>query len=233
MLCTTGIVNEIFGAVLDPDNPSQLCECAILAPKNIHVQHLNEQALDRLRVPNPEDERCYRSIDEAIYSEGQNEQLFSMEYLNTLTPTGMPPHELRLKRGAIVMLLRNLDVANGLCNGTRLIIERMGRYTLACRFFNGERSGQLAVIPRIDNYWEKRTPFRLRRRQFPIRVAFAMTINKAQGQSFSKVGIYLPEEVFSHGQLYVALSRAKTPEGIKIESSSTSLKNIVYTEVLM
>ncbi|KAK6031188.1 hypothetical protein OSTOST_02663 [Ostertagia ostertagi] len=71
MLCTTGIVNEIFGAVLDPDNPSQLCECAILAPKNIHVQHLNEQALDRLRVPNPEDERCYRSIDEAIYSEGR------------------------------------------------------------------------------------------------------------------------------------------------------------------
>ncbi|KAK6031187.1 hypothetical protein OSTOST_02662 [Ostertagia ostertagi] len=59
-----------------------------------------------------------------------------------------------------------------------------------------------------------------------------MTINKAQGQSFSKVGIYLPEEVFSHGQLYVALSRAKTPEGIKIESSSTSLKNIVYTESL-
>ncbi|PIO73234.1 hypothetical protein TELCIR_04797 [Teladorsagia circumcincta] len=233
MLRTTGIVDEIFGAVIDPDNTSQLCEYAILAPKNIHVRQLNEQAIDRLRVLNPEDERCYRSIDEAIYTEGQNEQLFSMEYLNTLTPTGMPPHEHLLKWGTIVMLLRNLDVANGLCNGTRLIIERMGRYTPACRFFCGERRGQLAVIPRINNYCEKRTPFCLRRRQFPIRVAFAMTINKAQGQSFSKVGIYLPEEVFSHGQLYVALSRAKTPEGIKIESPSTCLKNIVYTEVLM
>ncbi|PIO53561.1 hypothetical protein TELCIR_25099, partial [Teladorsagia circumcincta] len=96
----------------------------------------------------------------------------------------------------------------------------------------GERSGQLAIIPRIDNYWEKRTPFRLRRRQFPIRVAFAMTINKAQGQSFRKVGIYLPEDVFAHGQLYVALSRGRTRDGIKIQSPSTFLKNIVYNEVL-
>ncbi|PIO67000.1 hypothetical protein TELCIR_11269 [Teladorsagia circumcincta] len=105
MLCATGIVNEIFGAVINPDDLSQLCECAILAPKNIHVQHLNEQALDRLRISNPEDERCYRSIDEAVYPEGQNEQLFSMEYLNTLTPTGMPPHELRLKRGPVDMFI--------------------------------------------------------------------------------------------------------------------------------
>ncbi|XGW13313.1 hypothetical protein V3C99_000002 [Haemonchus contortus] len=233
MMCSSDIVTEVFGATLDPDRTSELYECAILAPKNVHVQRLNDTALDRLRVDRSEDEKTYKSVDEAIYLEGQYNQLFQQEYLNSLTPTGMPPHELRLKRGTIVMLLRNLDVTNGLCNGTRLRIETLGRFTLACKFICGDRAGRLAIIPRIDNYWEKRVPFRLRRRQFPVRVAFAMTINKAQGQSFNKVGVYLPQDVFSHGQLYVALSRARTPSGIRINSSKDAIKNIVFPEALL
>ncbi|KAK6012895.1 hypothetical protein OSTOST_21927 [Ostertagia ostertagi] len=232
MMCTTDIVSEVFGEILDPSTTSELCENAILAPKNVHVQRLNDDALLRLSVDRAQDERIYKSIDEAVYPEGESRQLFQMEYLNSLTPTGLPPHELHLKKGAIVMLLRNLDVANGLCNGTRLKVETLGRRTLACKFICGERIDQLAIIPRIDNYWDQRIPFRLRRRQFPVRIAFAMTINKAQGQSFNKVGVFLPEDVFSHGQLYVALSRARTPDGIRVKSPSNRLKNIVFDEVL-
>jgi ATP-dependent DNA helicase PIF1 len=44
------------------------------------------------------------------------------EFLNTLTPNGLPPHMLKLKTGCLVIMLRNIDPANGLCNGTRLII---------------------------------------------------------------------------------------------------------------
>ena len=58
-----------------------------------------------------------------------------------------------------------------------------------------------------------RFPFTLRRRQFPVRVAFAMTINKSQGQTLSRVGLFLPRQVFGHGQLYVALSRCGDPPG--------------------
>jgi ATP-dependent exoDNAse (exonuclease V) alpha subunit len=103
-------------------------------------------------------------------------------------------------------------------------------------------------------------PFRFKRKQFPVRLSFAMTINKSQGQTIPNVGIYLPEPVFSHGQLYVALSRATATANIKvltgtcdeesenkkekkdkkdenkkekkISTNETYTKNIVYTEVL-
>ncbi|VDL68499.1 unnamed protein product [Nippostrongylus brasiliensis] len=106
------------------------------------------------------------------------------EYLNSLIPPGMPLHNLHLKKGTIVMLMRNLDIHNGLCNGTRLAVETLGRFVLGCRFVSGRRKGELTIIPRIDLYWDV-APFRLRRRQFPVRVAFATTINRSQGQTFS------------------------------------------------
>ena len=70
-------------------------------------------------------------------------------------------------------------------------------------------------------------PFKLVRRQFPIIVLFAMTINKSQGQSLGHVGLYLPKDVLCHGQLYVALSRVKTKEGFKILMHDKSEKKII------
>ena len=85
-------------------------------------------------------------------------------------------------------------------------------------------------------------PFKFKRTQFPIRVSFAMTVNKAQGQTIPHVGIYLPNPVFSHGQLYVALSRATARSNVRIlsagkhvgskDSTCTLAKNIVYKQVL-
>ena len=75
----------------------------------------------------------------------------------------------------------------------------------------------------------------LYRKQFPIRLAFAITINKLQGQDFENLGLYICKPLFSHGQLYVALSRGKNPKNIFIQNEledPSALENIVWNEVL-
>jgi ATP-dependent exoDNAse (exonuclease V) alpha subunit len=68
-------------------------------------------------------------------------------------------------------------------------------------------------------------PLKFKRKKFPIRLSFAMTINKAQGQTIPTVGMYLPEPVSCHGQLYVALSRATARSNIKILSIKDNAKD--------
>lgn len=90
------------------------------------------------------------------------------------------------------MLLRNLNIREGLCNGTRMRVTKMMRYSLETVIIGGKFKGKKILIPRIKLLSNTRKlPFKLARLQIPVIPAFAMTINKSQGQSFEKVGLYL------------------------------------------
>ena len=167
-----------------------------------------------------------------------NNNIYPIEFLNSLNPSGIPLAELKLKVGIPIMLLRNLAPNQGLCNGTRLVITQMTNRVIEARILCGNHAGELAFIPRITLIpSNSELPFIFKRRQFPIRVAFAMTINKAQGQSVKYVGLDLQTPVFSHGQLYVALSRSISLYNIKVllpyNNVDTATTNVVYPEVLL
>jgi ATP-dependent DNA helicase PIF1 len=197
------------------------------------------------------EQMMYHSFDTAVHDPNNN---YPLEFLNTLTPNGLPPHVLKLKVGCPIMLLRNIEPANGLCNDTRLVVRGFQKNSIDAEIVLGQLAKMQIFLPRIPLFPSKDEmfPFQFKRKQFLIRLSFAMMVNKAQGQTIPKVGVYLPEPVFSHGQLYVALSRAtarskvkilvipvtdemKKKKGVERNSTingTTYTKNIVYKEVL-
>ena len=100
----------------------------------------------------------------------------------------------------------------------------------------GTCKGDDVLLPRITFYCDELdTPFALRRRQFPIRPSFAMTNNMSQGQIMKRAGLYLPQPVFSHGQLYVALSRvgSRSQLSVCVEHGKFVGREGVYTKNLV
>jgi len=171
-----------------------LRECAILAPRNKEVSLINVMVLSYL----PGTQVNFLSADFAENMEVANTYL--SEFLNTLEVSGMPSHKLLFKIGAPVMLLRNLDPLAGLCNGTRLIIRRFTMRVFEAKIITSKGAGNVAFIPRIKFISESSgLPFTFARKQFPLRLAYAMTINKSQGQTLSHVSLHLADDVFSHG----------------------------------
>ena len=235
------ILDSIFGKKLYPNQSHEFQDKAILCPTNKEVHRLNLRLLNRLEG----EMRTYKSADSIVLDENVNPTDYPMEFLNGLTPSGTPLHELNLKVGAIIMLMRNLNSQRGLCNGTRLVVESMLNNLIIAKVLTGKAKGNIVFIPRIDIVpSDTDLPFQLKRRQFPVMLAFVMTINKSQGQSLDSVGIYLENPVFSHGQLYVAFSRARSKDKVKVKvlktfaqgklirkSNRVFTKNIVYKEV--
>ena len=115
------------------------------------------------------------------------------------------------------MIIRNLNTAAGLCNGTRLFVRDLSPHLIVAQVLTGKAAGKVVFIPKLSIIpTDTDFPFKLSRTQFPVIPSFAITITKSQGQTLEKVGIFLPDPVFSHGQLYVACSRCPTKKGVKI-----------------
>jgi hypothetical protein len=227
-----------------------LADRAILCPRWTACYAVNNAMLDRL----PGEATVLTALNE--FCDDSSLMPLSPELLNGIDTPGIAPHSLRLKRHAVLILMRNLAPTRGLSNGTRLLLLDVLETRLRCVILTGKAAhvSNIVLIPRIwfilDPPNAAGFPCKWRRRQFPVRLAWSMSINKSQGQTLACVAVCLaffakegddestPMRCFAHGQLYVALSRVGDPEHLTLflgreDLDSLSTYNVVLRQVLM
>lgn len=235
LVCTTSLIDFVYPSQMSLANIDDFARKVILCPRNDECRRVNHSILmnrfaHRVRI--------YNAIDTVVADDPDEVAHYPTEFLNSLEPEGLPPYSLMLKPGAIVMLIRNLDPQRRLCNGTRLVVTELRQFNFRARLLSG--NGEEVIIPAIPlmTSEEDNLPMKMRRVQFPVRLSFAMTINKSQGQTFDRVGLLLSSPVFAHGQLYVAFSRVRNSASIRVGGlladniGHFTTNNIVYNEVL-
>ncbi|KAL1290057.1 hypothetical protein AAHE18_20G101800 [Arachis hypogaea] len=221
------IVNTIYlNLVQNFRDPSFFQDRAILALTVENVEEINNYIVDLL----PGEEKNYLSADSICGSDAYSDV--------EIRCSGLPNHSLKLKIGVPIILLRNVDPAGGLCNGTRLVVRDLGINVIGADIISGSNVGDKVFITRMNLIPSDTViPFKFQRRQFPVSLSFAMTINKSQGQTLSTVSLFLCRPVFCHSQLYVALSRVRNRNGLKILLCDeglvdpTKTENVVFKEV--
>jgi len=166
-----------------------LSERVILDAKNVDVNEINFQIQNKMAG---ELMKC-KSID--FVTDQDDVVRYLTEFLNSLELHGLPPHNLQLKIGSAIIMLRNINQPR-LCNGTRPAVKRLMNNVIKVTILNGKYKGEDVLIPRIPLILND-MPFDFKRLQFPVRLAFAMSLNKSQEQSLSVCGISLENPCFS------------------------------------
>ena len=174
------IVSSTYPDLLDNlENFSYFSDRAILAPTLELVEKVNDYVMTLI----PGEERDYLSCDTVCRCDediGIDHRWITPEFLNDIKCFGMPNHKLSLKVGVPVMLLRNIDQSAGLCNATRLTVVSLGKNVIYARVIGGKHSGENVFIPRMNLMPSgANVSIKFERRQFPLVLSFAMTINKS------------------------------------------------------
>ncbi|KAF9514950.1 hypothetical protein BS47DRAFT_1294590 [Hydnum rufescens UP504] len=132
--------------------------------------------------------------------------------------------------------MRNLSIERNLTKNTKVVIHELGQRIIAVKPIRQSKiSEEILLLPRIDfTQFVDFKGWTIKRKQFPLRLGYASTFNSAQGQTLQRVGIDLTQPVFTHGQLYTAISRVQSREDclIRLPIDATSVPNVVFPELL-
>lgn len=173
----------------------------ILYCRNIQVDTLNTRELAKLTG----DTVVFDAMEFYSNEDAKNQYTKNFTY----------PTVLELKVGAQVMLIKNLDVGEGLVNGSRGVVVSLNNKQVKVKFFNGL---EMIIPPSAQEVMHKGKVV-ASRTQVPLRLAYALTIHKAQGLSIDYLHVDL-RGAFTHGQVYVALSRATSLENLRVSNFS-------------
>jgi hypothetical protein len=207
-------IREVFSPEVLAGPPMALSKRVILAPTNRIVNSFNARIAQLM--PADRQTRIYLSTNmPAAYNVyDPTTAVLSPENLQALDPAKLPAHRLELKVGMPVMCMQNLNVSNGICNGSQMVVEKLDPEVAWCRV--NSRYEQILYPFAATNFKYKSGILEFVRTQLPLRIAFSATINRAQGGTYEKVGFDTRRPVWTHGQAYTVVSRVEDAEGLTL-----------------
>ena len=230
---TSALIDFVFPQEII-DNPLMCISRSILCPTNRQVELYNSELLKRVEGRS----RNYFSADsiKEVTNAGMIAPNGYLDYHRLHTPPGLPPYNLQIKVNGVYRLMRNISVDRGLVKNCRVIVKAMGKSVISVQVVT--KDGPLpdeVLLPRITfTYIIPGSGFTLCRRQFPLAPAYATTFNSCQGLTLDKVGIDVTNPVFSHGQLYTAMSRIRKREDgmLRTRRGATYVENVTFLALL-
>nr|VWP00470.1 Ubiquitin carboxyl-terminal hydrolase 7 [Ganoderma boninense] len=232
--------SELISFVFPPDivnNPAACLQRSILAPTNAQIDAYNTTIIDSVHGQ----QQTFFAADtlKEAADAGIPIDHSILDYTARHPPAGLPAHALTIKVNGVYRLVRNLSIDRGLVENARVLIKHIGRRLITVRLLRGMRDVNAfdddVLIPRISFSAVLPSGHTLLRSQFPLAPAYATTFNSCQGLTLDRIAVDLIRPVFSHGQLYTALSRIRhrSHARVRLPPGETTTPNITYNELLV
>jgi hypothetical protein len=193
------------------------------------VDEINARMIDRF----PGKAMVFYSFDSMDDDERNN---YPQDFLKSITPNGLPLHELRIKINCPLILLRNLDPRSGLCNGTRSVVRAVDKHIIDAEIVNGTHAGDMVFIPRILMSPSKglSLPFKFKRKHFPMHLSFAILSIRHRARRCQLL-VYIYQNQCFHMSNYMLLYRGvclEAPPGFYVNPARKSIPKAIALGIL-